>query len=80
MDDRINAFAPVYGGGYIHTTPMFLKEGDPPKDEDLWLKNFDPSAFIPNNKKPMMFTCGLNEPAFAITNNKKSWDLRQVQL
>lgn len=75
IDDRFAAFAPVYGGGYIHTTPLFIKEDDAPEDEKLWLENFDPSAYMPKVKKPIMFTCGADEACFSVTNNKKSWDL-----
>lgn len=73
VDDRFSCFAPVYGGGYLHKDPLFLSEDNPPADEEFWLGNFDPIAYLVRNRKPIMFTCGADDIAFAVLNNKDSW-------
>lgn len=75
VDYRFSAIAPVYGGGYLHLTPMFLAEDKPPENDRIWLGYFDPVAYLKEIKKPVMFTCGVNDIAFSATLNAKSWAL-----
>lgn len=75
VDDRFACSAPVYGGGYLFKNPRFLKEAPAPEDEDFWLENFDPSAYLKRNFKPIMFTSGIDDPAFSVICNDKSWKM-----
>ncbi len=74
IDDRFACFAPVYGGGFLHKDPMFLKESNPPENEELWLNNFDPLSYVKRISKPIMFTSGADDPAFSVLNNMNTWN------
>lgn len=75
VDDRFCAYAPVYGGGYYYLSPFFRNDGDLPKNEQEWLENFDPSAYLKKVEKPILFTSGVDDPAFPTTCNQKSWGI-----
>lgn len=73
VDNRFACFAPVYGGGYLHKTPAFLAQEPKPDNSRLWLNYFDPAAYLKRNRKPILFTSGVDDPAFLVENNFKSW-------
>lgn len=75
VDDRFKCFAPVYGGGFLFKNPIFLLEAPAPSNEQIWLEDFDPSSYLKRNFKPIMFTSGVDDPAFSIICNSQSWDM-----
>ncbi len=69
IDTRFAAFAPVYGTGYLLKSQVFTKEKVPvPEDFNAWSEIFDPTVYITNNEKPMLFTLGMDDAAFSPKN------------
>ncbi len=74
IDDRFLAFAPVYGTGYLLESQIYTKYDRPnPKDYANWESIYDPKNYVCENKKPMLFTMGMNDHAFSPVNGQKTY-------
>jgi len=78
MDDRLKAAVPVYGCGYLHENSVW-KENRLDKMDALrrekWVRNFDPSTYLPGVTCPIMFINGTNDFAYPLDSYKKCYDL-----
>jgi dienelactone hydrolase len=78
LDDRLKAAVPVYGCGFLHEN-SFWKEPRfdrmPAALRERWVKNFDPSRYLPGVKCPILFLNGTNDFAYPLDSYKKSYGL-----
>lgn len=77
VDERFKCAVPVYGCGYLGDNsawlPAFERLG---KDKaDQWLKQWDPSIYIPKARMPFLWVNGTNDFAYPMD----SWE-RSIQL
>ncbi len=77
IDKRFNAFAPVYGAGYLYDDSFWLAAdkqatfgGEGKLNE--WIERYDPSSYLPYSTKPTLFVSGVEDNCFAFMNRKKS--------
>ena len=66
VDSRFAFVIPVYGGGYIHKHDMT------PEQYRQYLAKWDPSAYLPYAKMPMLWVQGVNETVFPLDRFSKS--------
>ncbi len=77
VDNRFQFAAPVYGCGFLGDNsvwlPSFEKLG---KDKSaLWLKQWDPSSYLPAAKMPMLWVNGTNDFAYPMDSWQQSYRL-----
>ena len=77
MDDRFRFAAPVYGCGFLGENSVWL-----PNFEELgagraarWLAMWDPSAYLPRAKVPMLWVTGTNDFAYPLDSLQKSYNV-----
>ncbi|HRA87783.1 MAG TPA: acetylxylan esterase [Planctomycetaceae bacterium] len=79
VDHRFQFASPVYGCGYLGDNsawlPSFEKLGK--EKTDLWLKQWDPSAYLGQVQMPMLWVNGTNDFAYPMDSWKKSCHLPQ---
>lgn len=77
VDSRFKLAAPVYGCGYLGENsawlPQFEKLGT--EKAGLWLKQWDPSVYLPNVKMPLLWVNGTNDFAYPMDSWQKSYHL-----
>ncbi|MEI6674299.1 MAG: acetylxylan esterase [Verrucomicrobiota bacterium] len=66
VDSRFAFVIPVYGGGFIHKHDMT------PEQYRVYLAKWDPSAYLPYAKMPMLWVQGANENVFPLDKFSKS--------
>ena len=66
IDSRYAFVIPVYGGGFIHKHDMT------PDQYREYLAKWDPSAYLPYAKMPMLWVQGANESVFPLDKFSKS--------
>lgn len=75
VDSRFRFAAPVYGCGYLGENsawlPAFEKLG--PEKAELWLRQWDPSQYLPTAAMPMLWVNGTNDFAYPPDSWKKSY-------
>jgi dienelactone hydrolase len=75
VDSRFRFAAPVYGCGYLGDNsawlPAFEKMGQ--EKAELWLRQWDPSHYLPKGKMPMLWVNGTNDFAYPMDSWKKSY-------
>ncbi len=75
IDNRFLAFAPVYGTGYLLDSQVFRKrEIDLPENREAWEKLYNPENYVGNNKKPTLFTLGMDDQAFSSKNGQLTYE------
>jgi dienelactone hydrolase len=77
LDDRLKAAVPVYGCGYLHENSAWKGTLDAFASErrNRWVKNFDPSRYLPGVKCPILFLNGTNDFAHPMDSYQKCYDL-----
>lgn len=78
LDDRLKAAVPVYGCGYLHENSVWKENRLDKMDasrREKWVRNFDPSAYLPSVTCPIMFINGTNDFAYPLDSYKKCYDL-----
>ena len=79
VDHRFKFAAPVYGCGFLGENsawlPAFATLGR--EKADLWLKQWDPSAWLGHARMPMLWVNGTNDFAYPMDSWKKSTLLPQ---
>lgn len=77
VDSRYKLAAPVYGCGFLGENsawlPQFEKLGT--EKAGLWLKQWDPSVYLPNAKMPVLWVNGTNDFAYPMDSWQKSYRL-----
>lgn len=75
VDPRFRFAVPVYGCGYLGENsawlPAFEKMG--PENANRWLKHWDPSVYLPQAKRPILWVNGTNDFAYPMDSWKKSY-------
>ncbi|MEI8019085.1 MAG: acetylxylan esterase, partial [Schlesneria sp.] len=75
IDQRFKFAAPVYGCGFLGENsawlPAFEKLGA--DQAGLWLRQWDPSAYLPQAKMPILWVNGTNDFAYPMDSWKKSY-------
>ena len=78
-DPRFQFAVPVYGCGFLGDNsawlPAFEKLGH--EQATLWLKQWDPSVYLPQVKMPMLWVNGTNDFAYPMDSWQKSYRLPQ---
>ena len=81
VDPRFKFAAPVYGCGFLGENsawlPAFEKLGA--DQAGLWLRQWDPSAYLPQAKMPILWVNGTNDFAYPMDSWKKSYLLPKGQ-
>lgn len=74
VDQRFRFAAPVYGCGYLNSSPAFWKlcEGVAEKTRERWFELWDPAHYIPKIETPLLWVTGTNDPVFPIGQFAKS--------
>jgi hypothetical protein len=77
LDGRLKVAVPVYGCGFLHENSAWLKDFDRlgPELAKQWVKNFDPSQYLPGAQMPMLFVNGTNDFAYPLDSYQKSYRL-----
>lgn len=82
VDKRFNAFAPVYGAGYLYDDSYWTAAdknatfgGEGKLDE--WVAVYDPSSYLPYSTKPTFFVSGVADNCFSAQNRMKSAKLNK---
>ncbi|WP_397569278.1 alpha/beta hydrolase family protein [Schlesneria sp. T3-172] len=77
VDSRFKFAAPVYGCGFLGENsawlPAFEKLG--PEKAGLWLRQWDPSVYLPQAEMPMLWVNGTNDFAYPMDSWQKSYRL-----
>ncbi len=75
VDDRLKVAVPVYGCGFLHDNsawvPIFEKME--PALRKRWVRYFDPSAYLPGVRCPILFVNGTNDFAYPLDSYQKSY-------
>lgn len=74
VDSRFKLASPVYGCGYLGDNSAWLSDFEKIGKEKsaLWLKQWDPSAYLPQAKMPMLWVNGTNDFAYPMDSWQKS--------
>ena len=75
VDDRFCAFAPVYGAGYLYYDHCINIKDKSEVELKKWIEYYDPCSYLAENKKPILFTVGVDDPAFSLYANTRSSEL-----
>jgi len=75
VDKRFNAFAPIYGCGFLQESKNWVEQGLFRPDKEEWAEIYDPSAYLSYSVKPILFTSGADDPCFETKIRQKSADL-----
>jgi dienelactone hydrolase len=74
VDDRFGCAIPVYGCGFLHENscwlPIFAQMSDAHRER--WIAVFDPSAYLPNARNPILWMNGTNDFAYPMDSHQKS--------
>lgn len=75
LDDRLKAAVPVYGCGHLHENSAWLPVFDQmkPQHRDEWVRQFDPSRYLPGVRCPILFVNGTNDFAYPLDSYQKSY-------
>ena len=77
VDSRFKCAIPVYGCGFLGDNsawvPRLEKLGQ--EKSDLWLKQWDPSAYLGQAKMPLLWVNGTNDFAYPMDSWQKSYRL-----
>ncbi len=77
VDKRFNAFAPVYGSGYLYEDSLWVdRKGEFGKEKrDEWIEKYDPSSYLEYSTKPILFVSGIDDNCFNVVNRTRSYGL-----
>jgi dienelactone hydrolase len=88
IDPRFNVAVPVYGCGFLGDNSAW-KDGSlaqmTSESRALWLRLFDPSQYLSNVRRPILFVNGTSDFAYPLDSYQKSYRLvpekwRQVSI
>lgn len=75
IDNRFAALAPMYGSGFLYQDSCWATNekkfgGEAHRAE--WIKIYDPSSYLPNATKPMLYISGIDDAFFSTVSRAKS--------
>jgi hypothetical protein len=75
IDDRFAFSIPVYGCGYLHEAPTYIRqlEEHTPDSKRFYLQNWEPSLYITMQKQPTLFVNGTNDGHFSMNSFTKTY-------
>jgi dienelactone hydrolase len=75
IDDSFAFAVPVYGCGFLQETPHYSKmlARLSKEQQDFYLKNWEPSLYIPLQKQPTLFVNGTNDFHFTMNSFTKTY-------
>ena len=75
IDNRFAFSIPVYGYGYLHEAPTYVKqlESHTPESKLFYLKNWEPSLYVPLQKQTTLFIDGTNDGHFSMNSFTKTY-------
>ena len=78
IDPRFKVAVPVYGCGFLGDNSAW-KDGSlarmTPESRALWLRLFDPSQYLGNVRRPILFVNGTSDFAYPLDSYQKSYRL-----
>ena len=76
LDKRFKFSIPVYGCGFLYETPLYKKLLNKLTQEGryFYLKNWEPSLYIPLQNLPTLFVNGTNDKHFSMNSFTKSFN------
>lgn len=80
VDQRFAAFAPMYGSGFLYQDSCWAtneKKFGGTEHRAEWIKLYDPSSYLPNATKPMLYISGIDDAFFSTVSRAKSAALVQ---
>jgi dienelactone hydrolase/lysophospholipase L1-like esterase len=87
IDDRFKAAVPVYGCGFLYEGESVQKrmiDELTPEKRDEWIRVYEPSAWLPKCRVPILFVNGTNDKHYPLTSYARSYELvkgpRQVRI
>jgi dienelactone hydrolase len=80
VDPRFQFAAPVYGCGFLGDNSAWLGSFDKIGKEKaaLWLRQWDPSVYLPQAKMPILWVNGTNDFAYPMDSWQKSYRLAKT--
>ena len=81
VDDRFRLAVPVYGCGFLGDNSVWLPAFERLGREkaERWLKQWDPSEYLPRAKLPMLWVNGTNDFAYPMDSWQRSCELPQSE-
>jgi dienelactone hydrolase len=81
VDDRFRLAVPVYGCGFLGENSVWLPAFERLGREkaELWLKQWDPSEYLPRAKSPMLWVNGTNDFAYPMDSWQRSSELPELE-
>lgn len=75
VDSRFQFAAPVYGCGFLGDNSAWLPRFEQLGQEKagLWLRQWDPSKYLPQTKMPVLWVNGTNDFAYPMDSWRKSY-------
>lgn len=75
IDDRFAFAIPVYGCGFLHEAPTYIKqlEEHTPESKQFYLDNWEPSLYAPLQSQPTLFIDGTNDGHFSMNSFTKTY-------
>lgn len=78
LDDRFKAAVPVYGCGFLYEgesvqKPLIDQLEDEKRKE--WIRDYDPSAWLPRCRVPILFVNGTNDKHYPLNSYLRSYDI-----
>lgn len=77
LDKRFKFAVPVYGCGFLGDNSAWLPgfESMGKERADMWLRQWDPSVYLPDAKMPFLWITGSNDFAYPMDSLQKSYRL-----
>lgn len=77
VDPNLKAAVPVYGCGFLHENSVWLPtfQKMAPDQFARWVRNFDPSQYLPGVSCPILFLNGSNDFAYPMDSYLKCYEL-----
>jgi len=76
IDNRFNFSIPVYGCAYLYNSPIYsnMLAGLSSPNQNLYMKNWEPSLYLPLQKSPTLFIDGTNDLQFTMNIFTKTYN------
>ncbi|MFT4554937.1 MAG: alpha/beta hydrolase family protein [Planctomycetales bacterium] len=78
VDHRFKAAVPVYGCGFLYDGESVQRPAIDklsPEKRSLWIKTYDPSAWLPKCRVPILFVNGTNDIHYPLVSYSRSYGL-----
>ena len=78
IDSRFKAAVPVYGCGFLYDGESVQRaaiEKLPDAQRAEWIRRYDPSAWLPKCRVPILFVNGTNDKHYPLVSYDRSYDL-----